>query len=329
MDRGASRQSAAHIKLHISETLFIKDAVANLFPEKRLKDIVQIAQQRLKEAGVDDPQFDTRLLAAHALSCNRMQIMMQAERIMTAEEIAAVYRLIDRRAAREPVARIIGEREFWGLPIALNEATLEPRPDSETLVEAALTKMEGLTSSAKLSAEAMAKTKSLALNILDLGSGSGCLLLALLSKWPNATGLGIDISPRAVEQARINAERLGLADRAAFRVNYWLEGLGETFDVIISNPPYVASGDIPNLMPEVRNFDPHEALDGGADGLDVYRFLIPQLPLFLNPNGFAIFEVGQGQAEAVCGLFRGAGFANVATHTDLGGVMRCVAAAWT
>ncbi len=300
--------------------------MTNLFPDKRLKDILQIAQQRLKEAGVDNPQLDTRLLAAHALSCNRMQIMTQAERVMKPEEIAAIYRLIDRRAKREPVARIIGEREFWGLPIGLNEATLEPRPDSETLVETALAKMETLTSSAKMSAEALAKTKSLSPNVLDIGAGSGCLLLALLSKWPNATGLGVDISPRAVEQARLNAGRLGFAERAAFRVNYWLEGLGETFDVIISNPPYIACGDIPNLMPEVRDFDPHEALDGGEDGLDVYRFLIPQLPLFLNPNGFAVFEVGQGQAEAVKELFLKNGFTKVTIHNDLGGIERCVAA---
>ena len=162
--------------------------------------------------------------------------------------------------------------------------------------------------------------------IIDLGAGTGCLLLALLHELPQATGLGVDIAPRAIEQATINAERLGLSGRAAFQVGNWLDGITGTFDLIISNPPYIAASDIPKLMPEVREYDPLAALDGGADGLDIYRHLIPQLSRFLNPDGFVVFEIGQGQAAAVSEMFRAAGFTGISAHKDLGGVERCVAA---
>ncbi|NTU77152.1 MAG: peptide chain release factor N(5)-glutamine methyltransferase [Alphaproteobacteria bacterium] len=271
-----------------------------------LLEIIHKAQKELAAAGVDHPALDARLLIGHALGCDRAQLMMQSRRVLTDEEIAAILKLIERRARRVPVARILGLREFWGLPFGLNEATLEPRPDSETLIEAAL------------------RIPFSNGRLLDLGTGTGCLLLALLHEWPEATGMGVDIAPRAVEQARANAERLGLADRATFRVNSWADGVTERFDLIISNPPYIASGEISGLMPEVRDYDPRAALDGGSDGLDVYRHLIPRLPRLLNPQGAAIFEVGQGQATAVADLLRQSGFPDVATCRDLGGVERCV-----
>ena len=325
-----------------------------------LSEILRDAAARLAAADVDNPALDARLLIAHALNCDRAQLLTQDERLLTAEESATIQKLIERRANREPVARILGLREFWGLPFGLNEATLDPRPDSETLVEAALKNHPPLAGGSKLPLQfrggvtrdvekeetpSPAKTTDLpsgkskfllplpqgeralsSFRLLDLGTGTGCLLLALLHEWPHATGLGVDIAPRAVEQAQANAKRLGLEDRAAFRANDWLDGTIETFDVIICNPPYIASAEIPALMPEVRDHDPRAALDGGEEGLAIYRLLIPQLPRFLNPQGFAVFEIGQGQAEAVCALFRQAGFRDVSTRRDLGGIERCVAA---
>jgi release factor glutamine methyltransferase len=278
-----------------------------------LSAVLYRTQDALAQAGIDNPSLDTRLLVAHALGCEHVDLALEPERILTPEEIAKIDALIARRAKREPVARILGLREFWGLSFALNEATLEPRPDTEALVEVVL----------KSRAPSLGPRTP---TFLDIGTGTGCLLLALLHELPEATGLGIDIAPRAVQQARHNAGRLGLTTRASFRVNYWLEALGEMFDIIVCNPPYVASADIPSLMPEVRDHDPHEALDGGADGLDVYRFLIPQLPYFLNPSGLAVFEIGQGQAEAVTALFRTAGFTKTSVHKDLAGIERCIAA---
>ncbi|MDD5586047.1 MAG: peptide chain release factor N(5)-glutamine methyltransferase [Alphaproteobacteria bacterium] len=276
-----------------------------------VQDAIRRVTEELDVAGVDNPALDARILVAHALGCARLELLTQAERPLTPAEIEKIQSLAARRARREPVARILGLREFWGLPFGLNEATLEPRPDSETLVEAALSGIGD---------------RGLGIRILDLGTGTGCLLLALLHELPEASGLGVDIAPRAAEQARQNAERLGLQNRVEFRIGDWLEGINEKFDLIISNPPYVATPDIPNLMPEVRGHDPLAALDGGADGLDVYRLLIPKLPLFLNPNGLAVFEVGQGQAGTVSNLFRNAGFADIATHKDLGGITRCIRA---
>ena len=265
-------------------------------------------RERLNAAEIDNPQLDARLLIAHGLGLDRAQLLSQSQRVLTEGEIAVLDALISRRVQRESVARIIGSREFWSLNFGLNEATLEPRPDSETLIEAVL------------------KIRKEGNRILDLGTGSGCLLLALLHETPKATGLGIDINPRAVEQATQNAVALGLGERAVFRQGSWLTGVAETFDILISNPPYIRATDIPDLMPEVRDYDPMLALDGGADGYDPYRRLIPQLSCFLNPQGIACFEVGIGQAPLVADLFRREGFANITTHKDLGGVERCVTA---
>lgn len=273
-----------------------------------LQTLIAATQARLDQAGVDNPALDARLLIGHALNLDRAQLMMQGERTLSAHESEAIDALIARRAAREPVGRILGMREFWGLPFALNEATLEPRPDTETLVEAAL----------------KCAKKDAPLRLLDLGSGTGCILLALLHELPSATGLGIDRAPRAVEQAQINAARLGLEGRAHFQLGDWLEGIEEPFDLIVSNPPYIPASDIEALEPEVRLFDPLAALVGGADGLDPYRALIPLFPAFLKPNGAALFEVGIHQAAPVAALMREAGFKDVAIHNDLGGIERCV-----
>jgi len=165
-----------------------------------------------------------------------------------------------------------------------------------------------------------------AIRILDLGTGTGCLLLTLLHELPNATGIGIDISPRAVEQAAQNAVALGLNTRTTFRTGNWLENITEKFDIIVSNPPYIPASDIPALMPEVRDFDPACALDGGDDGLAPYRHIIPQLPYFLKPQGLAAFECGHGQAQDIAHLFYTHKFAHIETHKDLNGTERCILA---
>ncbi|MDE1900189.1 MAG: peptide chain release factor N(5)-glutamine methyltransferase [Alphaproteobacteria bacterium] len=298
-----------------------------------MADTLRAAIDRLNIAGVDNPQLDARLLFCHALGLDRAGLLSQSRREPTIPEIKKIETLLQRREKRESVARIIGQREFWGLPFGMNEATLEPRPDSETLVEAVLSSFRrkpessgsfsldpGLRRNDAISCESFAP------RILDLGTGTGCLLLALLHEWPHATGVGIDIAPRAVAQASQNAAGLGLDTRAAFRTGNWFDGITGKFDIIISNPPYIPAADIETLMPEVRDHDPRAALDGGADGLEPYRFLIPQLPAFLNANGFVIFEVGIDQAQDVAALLRAHAFADVAIHKDLGGIDRCVSA---
>lgn len=265
-------------------------------------------EKQLADAKIDSPLFDARLLVSHALRLDYVELLSQSDRALSAKEMQKIESLIARRMAHEPVGRILGEREFWSLSFGLNEATLEPRPDSETLVEVALKNLRG---------------KPLP-RILDLGTGTGCLLLSLLHELPEATGIGIDIAPRAVEQATSNAKNLGLSSRATFKAGNWLEGITDKFDVIISNPPYIPAGDIPSLMPEVRDHDPLRALDGGKDGLEIYRLLASQLPHFLKPEGFVIFEVGMGQADDVAALCHKAGLTGITKHKDLNGVERCV-----
>jgi release factor glutamine methyltransferase len=272
----------------------------------QLSMLLANAIEKLKNAGVDNPQLAARVLVGYALKLDCAQILSQSQRVLTQEEISVIDGLMARRAKGESVSRIMGRREFWSLDFGLNEATLDPRPDSETVVEAVL------------------KLRIDGKRILDLGTGTGCLLLALLHEMPEATGIGIDIAPRAVEQAAKNAEALRLGGRAKFRIGSWLEGVTEKFDVIISNPPYIPSAEIPTLMREVREFDPLCALDGGKDGLDPYRLLIPQLANFLNPRGLVAFEVGGNQAHDVADLFRKNGFADVGLHKDLAGIERCV-----
>ena len=215
-----------------------------------------------------------------------------------------------RRLAGEPVFRIIGEREFWGLPFSLSAATLEPRPDSETLVEAAL--------------DCLGERRQEAFSVLDLGTGTGCLLIAVLSECPAATGLGIDLSHEACETARRNAVVNGVADRAIFQQGSWAAGLERRFDLILSNPPYIPRGEIAALDVSVRDHDPALALDGGADGLDPYRIFATTLPDVLAPNGTVVLEIGAGQEAEVIALMAGGGFVWQGSRRDLGGHPRAL-----
>lgn len=283
-----------------------------------LAETVTAAAARLEAAGVEAARRDARLLACRLLGGGPELLLAQGDRELTPEEAARIEAAMARRAAREPVSRILGEREFWSLAFGLNGATLDPRADSETLVEAALAEIGD---------------RGAPLRILDLGTGSGCLLLALLSELPQADGCGIDISTEAVTQASANAERLGLSSRAGFLVHSWGQGLAlggaadaGPWDLVVSNPPYIASGDIAGLAPEVAGFDPPGALDGGADGLDAYRDLIPAVAAVLRPEGLLALEIGHGQAAAVEGLLRAAGLAPLRRAADLAGIERCLLA---
>jgi len=276
-----------------------------------LADCINGATACLSQVGIESAAIDARLLIAHGLSLDRVALISQSQRIVTPDEAERLEKLIARRTQHESVARIIGSREFWSLNFALNEATLEPRPDSETVVQA----VSGIV-----------RKWQKPLRLLDLGTGSGCLLLSLLHEIPHATGLGIDIAPRAIEQAQANARILQLQDRAQFQTGNWFMGLTEKFHVILSNPPYITRGDIEGLMPEVRNYDPPAALDGGADGLDAYRHIIPAAKAYLKPGGLIAFEIGIGQAGDVATLLSNAGYHDIGSHDDLSGHQRCITA---
>jgi release factor glutamine methyltransferase len=215
-----------------------------------------------------------------------------------------------RRLAREPVSRILGERSFWSFDLLVTPAVLDPRPDTETVVDGAL--------------EVLVERQGEALSILDLGTGSGALLCALLDVFPQAQGLGVDISKEACAVARENLSRCDLAPRGQVRQGSWEAGLPGLYDLVVSNPPYIESAALAGLDPEVRLYDPPLALDGGPDGLTAYRDICALLPALVAPGGFAIFEVGQGQAEAVATLLTSQGFREVRAQRDLAGVERAV-----
>lgn len=274
-----------------------------------IRELRRAAEARLRAAGVDSPDLDARLLVERALGLSREALLVRGDAAVEGDGAARVAALVERRAAREPVSRILGSRGFWTLELGLNAATLDPRPDTETLVEAAL---------------AAVGDRAAPLRILDLGTGTGCILLALLAELPNACGLGVDLSPEAVAAARANAAANGLAPRATFAAGSWGDGLAGGFDLVVSNPPYIPTADIAGLEPEVRVHDPWAALDGGADGLDAYRAIVPQLGGLLKATGAVAFEVGQGQSSAVARLLSAAGFLDVRTFCDLGGVERVV-----
>jgi release factor glutamine methyltransferase len=267
------------------------------------------AVARLAAAGIGGSRFEARVLLAAVLETDSAAILGYPERALTAIEAARLAELVGRRAAREPAARLLGRREFWSLDFRLSPDTLVPRPDSETLIEAAL---------------AALPDRAAPLRILDLGTGTGCLLLALLSELPAAFGIGVDIAPGAAETARDNAEALGLAGRARFFVGSWAEAISKPFDVILANPPYIKSGAIAGLAPEVVFHEPRRALDGGTDGLSFYRVLAPETARLLSETGIALFEIGAGQAADVAEVMQGAGLDVDKVCRDLSGIERCI-----
>ncbi len=268
---------------------------------------------RLEAAGIESPELDARLLLGDVLQFDLTGLIAAATRKLDDREAAALESFTRRRIAGEPVARILGHKEFWGLSFALSPATLVPRPDTETIVEAALAllKQDGRLNDA--------------LRIADIGTGSGAILLALLSELPNAQGIGTDINPDAIHIAARNAAALGLNGRARFIECNYADALRGPFDLIVSNPPYIPSRDIDDLAIEVRAHDPRLALDGGPDGLDAYRVIAPSAFELLVPGGIVILEIGQGQERDVARLTASAGLdAGVSVKADLSGIPRAV-----
>jgi release factor glutamine methyltransferase len=276
------------------------------------RSLVEAAALRLAAAGVDAPRRDARLLLAAALDVEPAALLARDDGPVDAAAAARFAGYVDRRAGREPVSRILGSREFWSLPFRLTPATLDPRPDSETLVEAALAGI----------ADRQAPWR-----LLDLGTGSGCLLLALLAELPAATGVGVDRDPDAVAAAAANARALGLADRARFCPGDWAAGLDGPFDLVVSNPPYIPDQDIAGLAPEVARFEPRAALAGGPDGLAAYRALAPDLARVLAPAGRVVVEFGAGQDQAVAAILIASGLEIQGFRRDLNSILRCVVAA--
>jgi release factor glutamine methyltransferase len=264
---------------------------------------------RLNAAGIASARLDARLLLAHALGISATAVFSRPERPLTPQDEARIAAAADRRLRREPVSRIVGQREFWSLPFRITRDTLDPRPDTETVVEAAL---------------AALADRQAPLRLLDLGTGSGCLLLALLSELPRATGLGVDISQAALAVAADNARALGLDARTRFVAGDWGKEIEGPFDVIVANPPYIADQEIARLEPEVADFDPPVALAGGAEGLGCYRRIVPDLGRLLRAGGIAALELGQGQGEAVTAILQACGLVVVGLRRDLAGIERCV-----
>jgi release factor glutamine methyltransferase len=274
-------------------------------PAISLGEALAEASRVLQSAGIEDPRREARLLAAHAMATAPNRLLDPSTPI----DSAAFAALLARRAAHEPMAYITGHRGFWTLDLATTPATLIPRPDSETLIEAAIT---AIPDRARIH------------RILDLGTGTGCLLLACLCEFRHAFGIGLDLSPAAAALAHANAARNGLHTRAAFLAADWATPLHATFDLILSNPPYIESAAIPALMPEVAHHEPASALDGGPEGLDAYARITTLLPRLLAPNGIAILELGAGQEPAVIALANQAGLTHITTRPDLAGIPRAL-----
>jgi release factor glutamine methyltransferase len=293
--------------------------VADLFARSDSAGAISVSAARralteqFRTAGLDSPELDARILVGHALALDHAGLAAAGARGLDAAEWASITAFAGRRLAREPVARIIGSKEFWSLKLRVDSTTLVPRPETETVVEAALAAIDG------------GGSRSRPLQIADLGAGSGALLLALLAELPNACGVGTDSSIGALRIARENAKRLRLA-RAAFAACDMSAALRGPFDLIVSNPPYIATGDIATLAAEVRDHDPRLALDGGADGFDYYRAIAATAPALLKPAGALVVELGEGQAHAVTALFAAAGLEACQPSIDLGGVPRALVA---
>lgn len=271
----------------------------------RASQLLEWGVGRLQEGGIDSAALDARLLVQHALGMSREEMLL-ADNTVSDSAVALYDALIARRLLREPVAKILGRRGFWKDEFVVTAATLDPRPDSETVIQAALEHRP---------ADSVRR-------VLDLGTGTGCLLLSLLGEYGQAEGLGVDISDQALDVARENTRLLGLENRAAFRRSDWCAEVEGAFDIIVCNPPYIAERDAETLMPEVRKYDPFIALFGGVDGLDAYRTLLPQAAAHLAGGGMLLLEIGRGQEEDVVRLGVQAGLKEVTRHRDLAGVER-------
>lgn len=272
----------------------------------KAQDALRRAVPRLQEAGIEDGSRDARVLLAHALGIGHDRLTLKLQDEMTPPQEALYDAALDARIARQPVAQIIGRRLFWGLSFRVTRDTLDPRPETETLVAEAL--------------------KEPFLKLLDLGTGTGCILLSCLKGMPMARGLGTDISDAALQVAVGNTRDLGLEAQARFRKSDWLDKVTGAYDLIVSNPPYIAAEEMPQLAPEVRDWEPHQALTPGGDGLDAYRAIALGAPSRLMPGGRLLVEIGPTQGAAVSELFRAEGLDDIRILPDMDGRDRVVAA---
>lgn len=275
-------------------------------PADTLASLLASATARLKAAGSDTPTLDVRLLLQAAAGLTREDLILGPDRPLAPEQLAAFESFTARRERHEPVSRILGEREFYGRVFTVTPATLDPRPDTETIIEAALAMMPK------------------GARLLDLGTGTGAIAITLLAERPDATGMATDLSPEALAVAGKNAARLGVADRLTWGEGSWFAPVTGTFDIILSNPPYIPAGEIAGLSPDVRNFDPALALSGGSDGLDPYRIIASGAAAHLGEGGHVLVEIGAGQADDVEAIFVARGFTASGRHRDLGGHTRCL-----
>lgn len=277
----------------------------------QLRALLAQATAQLAEAGVDTPALDARLLFQHASGLTHEALVAQPTREVTVAIEAQFFSYIRARLARTPVAQIVGTKPFWKDEFLVSRAVLTPRPETEIMLEALLRRQPN---------------HSVPYRIAELGVGSGCLLLSALREYPNAIGVGVDISAQALEVARANAEKLGLSARIRWREGNWCEAFAqsETFDIVLSNPPYIPSNQLPDLAPELRVHEPALALDGGADGLNSYRAILSCLPAHLSASSVVLFEVGAGQAPDVAELAESCGFEAVETVYDLAQIARIV-----
>ncbi|MER8629578.1 peptide chain release factor N(5)-glutamine methyltransferase [Mesorhizobium opportunistum] len=280
--------------------------MADSLPEA-LGPLLREARARLVAAAVDDPTLDARLIVEHFSGTTRTQAIADPEFKVHRRAIEAIDAALRRRAGGEPVHRILGYREFYGLRLSLSPETLEPRPDTETLVEAILPFVKAIAA------------REGACRILDLGTGTGAIALALLSAEPAATATGVDIAPGALATATGNAGQLGFGGRFTALQSDWFEKVSGRYHVIAANPPYITSQDIGNLQDEVRDFDPRLALDGGVDGLNPYRIIAAEAARFLEAEGRVAVEIGRTQQDEVTDIFRSAGYGLVGAFRDLGG----------
>lgn len=263
----------------------------------------------LNNAGIDNERFEARLLVGHVLDVDTHILVAYPEREISAANFDQIEKLLARRLKREPMSHILESREFWSLEFKVTKDTLTPRPDSETLIEATLSQFPD---------------QNRPLRVLDLGVGTGCLILSVLHEYPKATGLGIDASEKALSVASENAANLNLVDRVKFELGNWADGVDEKFDLIISNPPYIAEIDRNSLEPEVKDYEPSSALFAGPNGMDDYAYLAKEFPRLLKTGGKCILELGVGQAESVSKLIRDAGLSVIDARKDLGGIVRCL-----
>lgn len=279
-----------------------------------VSEALNLLAQAFRTAGIEDADVDARLLVGHALHLDRARLIAQSDRILEAREINMISALAARRLQREPVSRILGQKEFWSIALAITPDVLVPRPETETVVEGALDfVVRGGLRMEKL-------------RILDIGTGSGALLLALLRELPNATGTGTDISTGALKVARENAARCGVEGRCTFVVCDIASVVEGPFDLLVSNPPYIAHDEITSLAPEVKDYDPTVALDGGDDGLAAYRAIAADAKRLLAPGARMFVELGAGQEAAVRDLFTNVGLTAGIARTDLAGIPRVLGA---